>query len=257
MEHKVIQTTVRSAARFRSFLPHSWIASGFCLLFAALSLMVQQPCAAVPLSSYSQAIVDFHAKRYSQALTGFQDTIKTNPTDPMLHYYVALCDGYLNQVDSAIKEYKWVVTNCHDPKISAQAKLGLAQAERYKASTGWHQSASPAFSDSAKQDNSVKFASGKMSVIEFNTSWCHVCKRFDPVFDEVKSSSKYSSNCKFQRFDAEDPKNIQLVEKYSVRGYPTVIFADSKGDQIHRFSGGTDSNGFCRMIDQSLAQLPK
>jgi thioredoxin-like negative regulator of GroEL len=234
------------------------------LLTSLLASNFQGASAAPP--GYAQAQSEFQAKHYAQALNGFQTVSRANPTDANSHYYMALCYQYMNQVAQATKEYQWVATYSRDARLKAQAQAGLAQMGRYQsarstqvasASVG-SSSASGGSSASAMQSSKPSpYSRGKLKVIEFNTTWCKVCKTFDPVFDQVQGMPKYSSSVQFQRFDAEQSGNAELVERYAVKEYPTVVFADSNGKQVNRFVGGTPANSLCIMIDQSLAQLPK
>lgn len=216
-------------------------------------------------ASMEQALIDFQAKRYSQALSGFQNVSRSNQRDPLCHYYLALCYQNMNQIALSSKEYQWVAANSRDPKIRSQAQVGLAQMQHYQSArqtqlasasaSSVRSAAAPQISAPAK--GAVQFSQGKMKVLEFFTQWCHVCKIFDPVFDQVQSSSKYAATCKFQRYDAEDPSNSDLVQRYEVSHYPTVIFADSNGKQIDRFAGSTNAASFGALIDRALVQLPK
>lgn len=216
------------------------------------------PASGAP-TSLDKAVSDFKAKKYSLALSEFQEASRRNPQDPLAHYYAALCCHYNNQFAQAIQQYQWVAVNCRDPLLRSRAQSGLteltnyqsAQQSRPQSQTG-STGRSPATGAAVRTD----FAPGKMRVIEFKTSWCHVCKEFEPVFEQTRSSRKYYSLCSFDVLDAESPDNAELVQKYEIRAYPTTVLVDSLGKQIDRFSGGLDAASLERFIDRGLEQIP-
>ncbi|MBX9687953.1 MAG: thioredoxin family protein [Candidatus Obscuribacterales bacterium] len=236
------------AAVFSAFMLFILLAFGRTAVFAA--------------GPYAQALSDFQSRKYSQALAGFKSASAQNPSDPNCHYYMALCYQYLNQASLAANEYQWVASYSRDPRLKAQAQTGLAQMGRYqsaRASQTAASAASAALNSSSLTSSgspASPFSRGRLKVIEFNTKWCHVCKTFDPIFSSVQSNSKFSSTCSFQQLDAEDPQNVDLANKYEIKAYPTVIFADSNGRVVNRFAGGTNAEGLISLIDQSLQKLP-
>ncbi len=205
---------------------------------------------------YAKAQQDFAARKFTTALEGFQNVARTLPRDPSCHYYLALCYQNLGKVGPANLEYQWLLSNSTNPKLKAQAQQGLNFLAHYKPPA---QSASVTsnLATQARVPQTGDFARGKIKIIEFSTKWCRVCKIFDPVFDQVQRSNKYGASCEFKRLDGEEAQNQQLLAKYGVTGFPTTIFADSKGKQITRFSGGTNADGLMSYIDSALQKIPR
>lgn len=237
-------------------------------LLSILACLAFEAQAATP---YAQAISDFQARKYAQALSGFQNASRSNPSDPLCHYYMALCYQYMNQVGLACKEYQWVASNSRDLKLKAQAQAGLTQLSRYQSQRAQSGSSSTGAKGAGTNSNlrsgsagpgaqaqaSSSFARGRLKVLEFSTSWCGPCKAFAPIFHHVAGSSKYSSRCEFQSLDAEDPANVSLVQKYGIKGYPTTVFADANGVQVDRLEGGTNESGLSSKLDNALSKLPR
>jgi thioredoxin-like negative regulator of GroEL len=236
--------------------------AGEALIVALCLCQLNQLANASP-ANYAQAVSDYQNKRYLQALNEFQAADRESPNDPTVHYYLGLCYQASNQLAKAATQFQWVIIYGSDPNLKSGARLGLEQIDRLRASVNVQNthltkssSVQIASANSTAKKDTPKFVRGRMKVIEFKTKWCHVCKTFDPVFDETTHNSKYSSNCDFKRLDAEEEANFELVQKYSITRFPTIICADSAGRQIFRFAGGTDAAGLERMLDQSLAQIP-
>ena len=57
---------------------------------------------------FKASVADFEAKRYAQALRGFEDFSAANRSDILSHYYIALCHQNMNHLPLALREYQWV-----------------------------------------------------------------------------------------------------------------------------------------------------
>lgn len=220
----------------------------------ALGLIAVLPSYAAD-ANYQQALADFQAKKYSSALTGFQKVASSNRADVLSHYYMALCYQNTNQMGLAAREYQWVATYSKDPALKTKAGAGAAQLSRYQTSRADNRilqtqttSATPAAGSKSQ------YSRGRLKVMEFYTSWCKVCKMFEPNFQAAQS--QYGNRCDFQKLDAEDPSNRSLVEKYGISGYPTTVFTDSSGKMINVYAGATSADGLGAMIEGCLVQLP-
>lgn len=73
-----------------------------------------------------------------------------------------------------------------------------------------------------------------MKVIDFFGSWCGPCRAYKPTFEKVSKMDEFS-DIEFQELDVDD--NEELAEEYGVRGVPTTIFLNNKGEVIDRLSG--------------------
>ncbi len=67
-----------------------------------------------------------------------------------------------------------------------------------------------------------------------SASWCGPCRAYKPTFEKVSKMDEFS-DIEFQELDVDD--NEELAEEYGVRGVPTTIFLNNKGEVIDRLSG--------------------
>ncbi|MCG8477054.1 MAG: DUF255 domain-containing protein [Cytophagales bacterium] len=85
-------------------------------------------------------------------------------------------------------------------------------------------------------------------VIDFYTDWCHWCKVFDKTtFKDQKVIDYVNKNFYAVKLNAESKKAFvfkgqktiapQLVKKYQIQGYPTIVFLDNKFEN-HSLSVG-------------------
>ncbi len=133
-----------------------------------LILLAAQPLAALASSPvFEQAVQQYKARHYSSAIAGFQAVLKSNPSDQMSHYYMALCYQGVNQISQARQEYEWVTRSGGNPQIRNYAFAGLSNLGKYSPTFGRSQVSSPAQSFSGAGPK----LSGRLKVLEFYTDW--------------------------------------------------------------------------------------
>jgi len=103
----------------------------------------------------------------------------------------------------------------------------------------------------------IKLASknNKKVFIDFYTTWCGGCKGYDKYIFPDSTFQVYIQDKFYSlELDAESPENKEIVKKYKVFGYPTIIIADSKGNEINRIVGyyGDKPNYYIELIDNML-----
>jgi thiol-disulfide isomerase/thioredoxin len=98
----------------------------------------------------------------------------------------------------------------------------------------------------AKQENKLIF-------IDFYTSWCGPCKYMAKnIFPLPEVGEFYNSNFINYKVDAEKGEGVALAEKYSVKGYPTLLFVDHEGTFVHQNGGGLGVERFIELGKTAL-----
>lgn len=88
-----------------------------------------------------------------------------------------------------------------------------------------------------------------ITVLDFWAPWCGPCKMLLPVIDSLTESNK-KNNITIGKVNVDE--NIDIAEKYAIRGVPTVIFIDNKGEEIQRVVGYRDEKSFQDIINNLL-----
>lgn len=125
--------------------------------------------------------------------------------------------------------------------------------------TGWIEDFEAAKVSAAKE--------GKFILAAFSGSdWCGFCKRLDSeVFSQTEFTKKAAEKYVLVMIDSPRDKtrlsklaaeqNPDLVRRFGIRGYPTVIIADAYGDPVCRSSGYKRGGpeGYLKVLDELMA----
>jgi len=72
-------------------------------------------------------------------------------------------------------------------------------------------------------------------MIDFTAKWCVVCQELEhgPFSDpKVIRAAERFKRLRVDGTDKNDKTMLKAVKRYSVRGFPTVIFVDSSGREV-------------------------
>ena len=79
---------------------------------------------------------------------------------------------------------------------------------------------------------------GKPIFLDISASWCGPCKKLKAnTFPNEEVGAFYNANFINVAVDGEKGEGIKLASKYKIKGYPSLIFIDSKGQVIAQTAG--------------------
>ncbi|NOU62073.1 thioredoxin fold domain-containing protein [Marinifilum caeruleilacunae] len=98
-------------------------------------------------------------------------------------------------------------------------------------------------------------AENKMLFMDCYTVWCGPCKALSKnVFPQKEVGEYYNANFVNLKMDMEKGEGPELLKKYDVKGFPTLLFLDAEGNVLYKRVGGTDPAGL--IADAKLAADP-
>ena len=119
-------------------------------------------------------------------------------------------------------------------------------------------SAQPAAAWSVDLEASLKEAQAqnKMLLIDFYAEWCRFCTMMNTeVFQKKAFQELVADHFVLVSIDADQQRDI--VQKYQVQGFPTVVFLDPAGEEIRRIVGYRTRDDFFAAIRSIIARKEK
>ena len=119
------------------------------------------------------------------------------------------------------------------------------------------------FKDSNDYDVNLDDFKGKLLILNFWATWCAPCREEMPSLNDLQSNSNFDNlkifpiNISQENFSKSDSffkelgiKNLEiyfdapitLAKKFSLRGVPTTILFNKKGEEFGRIMGSIDFN---------------
>jgi thioredoxin-related protein len=94
----------------------------------------------------------------------------------------------------------------------------------------------------------------KLVFLDIHASWCGPCKKLKKsTFKNEEVGTYFNNNYISIAIDGETKEGIELVKKYNIKGYPTLIIIDKNGKLL------TQNVGFIKpqiMIDWGKKIVP-
>ncbi|MBP6334179.1 MAG: DUF255 domain-containing protein [Bacteroidia bacterium] len=128
--------------------------------------------------------------------------------------------------------------------------------------------------ESASQNKIIKFETSslkdilalakkenKMVYIDCYTTWCGPCKWMDKnIFTNDAVADFYNKVFINAKFDMEKGEGIEIAKKYSIKNYPSMLYLNAEGIQMHRTCGSAPaeefiSNGEIAVSENNMAAL--
>ena len=108
------------------------------------------------------------------------------------------------------------------------------------------------FTDSQK---ALKLAEseGRPLLISFFGIWCPPCNELEETVFEGREFLERAKEFVLLKVDADAKESWPLKDKYQVGGYPTVVFANPKGEEIYRVVGYRSPKAFVKVMDLVLS----
>ena len=95
---------------------------------------------------------------------------------------------------------------------------------------------------------------GSPVMADFYADWCVWCKKLDK---ETYSDPKVQALAQgFICVKVNGDKFPDLVSRYLITGYPTVVFFDPEGKEISRIAGYTDAGGLLTRMEEIASKYP-
>ena len=99
-------------------------------------------------------------------------------------------------------------------------------------------------------------AENKLIFMDAFAEWCGPCKRMAATtFKETKVGRFFNENFINVKMDMEKGEGPALSRKYDVEAYPTLLFINEKGEQIHKMVGGLQAEQLIGAARQALSKI--
>lgn len=93
---------------------------------------------------------------------------------------------------------------------------------------------------------------GKLVLIDFYGIWCPPCNLYNEVVFPSKTFQAQAKSFVLLKIDADRNESWALKSRYKVGGYPTLIFATPKGDEVDRAVGFFPRDRLASLMKEAL-----
>lgn len=96
----------------------------------------------------------------------------------------------------------------------------------------------------------------KKVFVDFHTSWCVYCKKMaKEAFPDEQVGAYFNRKFVCVKIDAEAPGMKAIADKYAVKAYPTLVLAESSGEEITSAEGGMTAQQLLRWAQTEMGDL--
>ena len=89
--------------------------------------------------------------------------------------------------------------------------------------------------------------------VDCYTTWCGPCKWMTAnVFTDEAVYGSFNKNFICLELDMEKGEGLDIAKKYSVKNYPTYLWIDQTGKQVHRSVGSVSSGEFLTIAEKAM-----
>jgi len=93
----------------------------------------------------------------------------------------------------------------------------------------------------AKKENKLIF-------LDVYATWCGPCRRLASItFPDPEVGKYYNDRFINVKIDGERGEGPMIRQRYAVRGYPSLLFINHKGEVVHRTAGFRDPERFLEL----------
>ena len=122
----------------------------------------------------------------------------------------------------------WANTSVKPPGTSKPSKPGLQKKDTDAVNLD------SVFSPKSTTDSSSRY------LLEFTAQWCPSCQDLEyRMSKDLKTQASIKKLFTLIKIDIDDPANRKWVDKYKVKGVPTLAWTDSKGESLFKWEGTT------------------
>jgi thioredoxin-like negative regulator of GroEL len=132
------------------------------------------------------------------------------------HFYV--CDD----------EVTYCEVHSVDVGASNQKSSKAKKSEEIKIKNGFMLNA---FNEAVSKAKQTK----KLLLVDFSARWCPACMRLESEIFSKKTFSQLTKDFIKVKVDGDLFSNAPIMEKYKIKGYPTILFLTPEGEEIIRF----------------------